>query len=153
MPYFITTLIRIYSDYKHKIPKSVIAFSETIALFQSAVNPILYGFFNIKFKRGLSEMCCPWTRVRLPTPTRHTCTTEITNYTDMCTFAGVHYTNCGLPARKYYVSSNSNSAISDECKSREDNIYSDNEDSRFLVTTPQRMRRNNRPKASELAII
>lgn len=152
-PYFTVLLIRVYSDNNYKIPNSVTAFAETIALLQSAVNPILYGFFNIKFKRGIYEMCCPWRRVRFPTPTRHTCTTEITNYTDMCTFTGVHYTNSGLPARKYYLSSNTNSFINEESKSREENIYSDSEDSKFLVSTPQRMRRSNRPRAADLPIM
>lgn len=151
-PYFLTTLIRIYSDYKYVIPKTVMVFSETIALLQSALNPILYGFFNIKFKRGILEICCPWTRIRFPTPTRHTCVTEITNYTDMCTFGGVHYSNSGLSSRKLYVS-NSNSGLSEECKSRDDTLYSDNEDSKFLMLTPQRIRRNNRPRAADLAIM
>ena len=58
-PYFVTTLIRIYSDYNYKIPRSVMAFAETIALLQSAVNPILYGIFNIRLFRGLMEVFCP----------------------------------------------------------------------------------------------
>lgn len=149
-PYFVTTLIRIYSHYKYKIPKTFMVFSETIALLQSALNPILYGFFNIKFKRGCSELCCPWTKRRLTTPARHTCTTEISNCTDMCTFGGVHYS--GLSTRKLYVS-NSNSVLSDDCKSRDDTLYSDSEDSKFLMLTPQRIRRINRPKASDLSVI
>ena len=58
-PYFVTTLIRIYSNYNYKIPRSVMAFAETIALLQSAVNPILYGIFNIRLFRGLMEVFCP----------------------------------------------------------------------------------------------
>ena len=58
-PYFVTTLIRIYSDYHYKIPRSVMAFAETIALLQSAVNPILYGIFNIRLFRSLMEVFCP----------------------------------------------------------------------------------------------
>ncbi|XP_071104529.1 gonadotropin-releasing hormone II receptor-like [Haliotis cracherodii] len=58
-PYFVTTLIRVYSEYKYTIPKSVMAFAETIALLQSAINPLLYGIFNIKLKRGLMEVFCP----------------------------------------------------------------------------------------------
>ncbi|KAL5006441.1 hypothetical protein ScPMuIL_015247 [Solemya velum] len=57
-PYFVTTLIRIYSDYKYKIPPSVMVFAETVALLQSALNPLWYGFFNIKLKRGLMEVFC-----------------------------------------------------------------------------------------------
>ena len=58
-PYFVTTLIRIYSNYNYKIPRSVMAFAETIALLQSAVNPILYGIFNIRLFRGSMEGFCP----------------------------------------------------------------------------------------------
>ncbi|KAK6192627.1 hypothetical protein SNE40_004069 [Patella caerulea] len=58
-PYFVTTLIRIYSNYTHTIPAAVVAFVETLALFQSALNPLWYGFFNIKLKRGLMEVFCP----------------------------------------------------------------------------------------------
>ncbi|KAK3108077.1 hypothetical protein FSP39_000719 [Pinctada imbricata] len=57
-PYFITTLIRIYSDYKYKIPKHVMVFAETAALFQSAVNPILYSIFNLQIQRDLKGVCC-----------------------------------------------------------------------------------------------
>lgn len=58
-PYFVTTLIIIYSEYTYKIPESVIVFAETAALLQSALNPLWYGFFNIKLKRGLMEVFCP----------------------------------------------------------------------------------------------
>lgn len=58
-PYFVCTLVLIYSNYQHDIPKSVMAFAETIALLQSGLNPLLYGFFNIKLKRGLMEVFCP----------------------------------------------------------------------------------------------
>jgi len=58
-PYFVTTLIQIYSNYTYEIPASVMAFVETVALLQSALNPILYGFFNIQIKRGLMEVFCP----------------------------------------------------------------------------------------------
>ncbi|XP_074660553.1 gonadotropin-releasing hormone receptor-like [Tubulanus polymorphus] len=57
-PYFITHLVRIYSEYTIKPPRAVMAFAETVALLQSALNPILYGCFNIKLKRGLSEVFC-----------------------------------------------------------------------------------------------
>ncbi|GFS01494.1 achatin receptor 1 [Elysia marginata] len=57
-PYFVTTLIRVYSNYKVHVPEQVMAFVETITFIQSCVNPLIYGFFNIKVKRGVSE-CCP----------------------------------------------------------------------------------------------
>ncbi|XP_052799297.1 neuropeptide S receptor-like [Mya arenaria] len=58
-PYFVTTLCLIYSNYTLKIPSTVMAFAETIALLQSAVNPVLYGIFNIKIFASLVEICCP----------------------------------------------------------------------------------------------
>ena len=57
-PYFVTTLIRIYSNYKIAIPEAVMVFAETIALLQSAINPILYGVFNIKLTHGLRDVFC-----------------------------------------------------------------------------------------------
>ena len=59
MPYFVTTLVIVYSNNTHRIPRSVMAFAETIALLQSAVNPILYGIFNIRLVKGLIEVFCP----------------------------------------------------------------------------------------------
>lgn len=64
-PYFVVNLIRIYSNYKYDIPATVIAFAETMALLQSGLNPVLYGFFNIKIKRGLMEVFCPHKIARL----------------------------------------------------------------------------------------
>ncbi|KAK3101219.1 hypothetical protein FSP39_001839 [Pinctada imbricata] len=58
-PYFITTLIKVYSDYKYPIPAPIMVFTETVALIQSALNPILYGCFNFPLKRTLLETCCP----------------------------------------------------------------------------------------------
>ena len=58
-PYFVVHLIHIWSEYAYNIPEAVYAFAETMALLNSAVNPILYGCFNIKMKRGLTELFCP----------------------------------------------------------------------------------------------
>lgn len=58
-PYFVTTLCIIYSNNTLQIPSFVMAFAETVALFQSAVNPVLYGIFNIKLFNGLAEVFCP----------------------------------------------------------------------------------------------
>ncbi|GFN86538.1 achatin receptor 1 [Plakobranchus ocellatus] len=66
-PYFVTTLIRVYSNYKVHVPEQVMAFVETITFVQSCVNPLIYGFFNIKVKRGVSEIlfpCCESLRDR-----------------------------------------------------------------------------------------
>ena len=57
-PYFVVHLIHIWSEYTYHIDASIYAFAETIALFNSALNPLLYGFFNIQLKRGLAELCC-----------------------------------------------------------------------------------------------
>ena len=57
-PYFVTTLIRVYSNYTVHVPDQVMAFVETITFIQSCVNPLIYGFFNIKVKRGVTG-CCP----------------------------------------------------------------------------------------------
>lgn len=58
-PYFVVHLIHIWSEYKYEIPEPVYVFAETMALLNSALNPILYGCFNIKLKRGLLEVFCP----------------------------------------------------------------------------------------------
>ena len=58
-PYFVTGLIKIYSGYKFKIPNSVLVFAETATLLQSALNPVLYGCFNIKLKHIVGDHCCP----------------------------------------------------------------------------------------------
>ena len=58
-PYFVVHLIHIWSEYQYTIPEPVYVFAETIALLNSALNPILYGCFNIKLKRGLFEVFCP----------------------------------------------------------------------------------------------
>ena len=49
----------IWSEYTYNIPEAVYAFSETTALLNSALNPILYGCFNMHLKSGLVEVCCP----------------------------------------------------------------------------------------------
>ncbi len=58
-PYFVVHLIHIWSQYKYNIPASVYVLAETMALLNSALNPIIYGCFNMKLKRGLMEICCP----------------------------------------------------------------------------------------------
>ena len=57
-PYFVVHLIHIWSEYKYEIPESVYAFAETTALWNSALNPILYGCFNIRMKGNWSDICC-----------------------------------------------------------------------------------------------
>ncbi|BFZ15517.1 hypothetical protein BsWGS_18556 [Bradybaena similaris] len=58
-PYFVTTLIRVYSNYKIHVPDSVMALVETTTFIQSAFNPLIYGCFNIKVKRGIVHLLCP----------------------------------------------------------------------------------------------
>jgi hypothetical protein len=57
-PYFVVHLIHIWSEYKYFIPDFVYVSAETVTLVNSAVNPILYGCFNLQLKRGLVEVCC-----------------------------------------------------------------------------------------------
>ncbi|XP_071549660.1 gonadotropin-releasing hormone II receptor-like [Panulirus ornatus] len=56
-PYFLVHNIRIWSDYQYDIPQPVIVFSETIALVNSVINPVLYGCFNLRFKQRLKDVC------------------------------------------------------------------------------------------------
>ena len=60
-PYFVVHLIHIWSEYRYVIADSVYAFAETLALLNSAINPVLYGCFNVQLKRSLAELCCPST--------------------------------------------------------------------------------------------
>lgn len=47
LPYFIVTLIRIYSDYRVKL-ESLKIFSEFMVMVHSTLNPILYGLFTLR---------------------------------------------------------------------------------------------------------
>lgn len=51
-PYFVVHQIRIWSNYNYKVKESITTFAETMALLNSAVNPFLYGFFNVKFGKN-----------------------------------------------------------------------------------------------------
>lgn len=51
-PYFVVHMIHIWSEYTYHIPKPVYAFSDTIAFLNSALNPIIYGCFNIRPRRS-----------------------------------------------------------------------------------------------------
>jgi len=80
-------LIHIWSEYSYVIADSVYAFAETLALLNSAINPILYGCFNVQLKRSLAELCCPGTRAshsaRHHLLTRHNDRTTTCNGRDM----------------------------------------------------------------------
>ncbi|XP_041371396.1 neuropeptide S receptor-like [Gigantopelta aegis] len=56
-PYFVVTLIRIYSDYKLKLHVAQVV-SENILLTHSALNPLLYGIFTLRFKHFTSLLNC-----------------------------------------------------------------------------------------------
>ncbi|XP_050039525.2 gonadotropin-releasing hormone II receptor-like [Dermacentor andersoni] len=58
IPYFAVHNVRIHSHYCIKVPRAVIVFAETVALLNSAVNPIFYGLFNVHIRRGLCEILC-----------------------------------------------------------------------------------------------
>jgi len=60
-PYFVVHLIHIWTEYRYVFPEAVYAFAETLALLNSAINPVLYGCFNVQLKRSLAELCCPGT--------------------------------------------------------------------------------------------
>ena len=51
--------VPVWTEYRFIIAESVYASVETLALFNSAINPVLYGCFNVHLKRGLVEVCCP----------------------------------------------------------------------------------------------
>ncbi|KAF8786372.1 Vasopressin V1a receptor like protein [Argiope bruennichi] len=55
-PYFIVHNIRIFSNYTIKVPKTVIIGAETFALLNSALNPIFYGYFNVRVRKGFIEI-------------------------------------------------------------------------------------------------
>ncbi|XP_035217794.1 cardioacceleratory peptide receptor-like [Stegodyphus dumicola] len=55
-PYFIVNNIRIYSDYSITISKSVILGVQTLALFNSALNPVFYGYFNVHLRKDFREI-------------------------------------------------------------------------------------------------
>lgn len=61
-PYFILSLIRIYSNYRIKLKEGLMV-AEIMALVHSALNPILYGIFSTKytktfFRRVRRKLCC-----------------------------------------------------------------------------------------------
>ena len=56
-PYFVVTLIRIYSNYKLKLHIAQVV-SENILLTHSALNPLLYGIFTLRLKHFTSLLNC-----------------------------------------------------------------------------------------------
>ncbi|XP_076344952.1 neuropeptide S receptor-like [Tachypleus tridentatus] len=55
-PYFIIHIIRIYSNYEIIVPKPIIIGAETLALLNSSLNPIFYGYFNVRVRKGFIEI-------------------------------------------------------------------------------------------------
>ncbi|XP_013779052.1 gonadotropin-releasing hormone II receptor-like [Limulus polyphemus] len=55
-PYFIVHIIRIYSNYTIIVPKPIIIGAETLALLNSSLNPIFYGYFNVRVRKGFIEI-------------------------------------------------------------------------------------------------
>ena len=70
-PYFTVHLIHIWSEYRYHIPEMVYVVAETLALVNSAVNPLLYAGFNA------SMSCC---RCRRPQPDLHTDRSHISEF-------------------------------------------------------------------------
>ncbi|XP_078597015.1 vasopressin V2 receptor-like [Branchiostoma floridae x Branchiostoma japonicum] len=58
-PYFVVTLYEVYTG--NSLPEVAYVVAETMALFNSAFNPIIYGFFNLNVKNTLLSMLpCSW---------------------------------------------------------------------------------------------
>ncbi|XP_019625381.1 PREDICTED: vasopressin V2 receptor-like [Branchiostoma belcheri] len=58
-PYFVVTLYEVYTG--KSLPDVAYVIAETMALFNSAFNPIVYGFFNLNVKNTiLSMLPCSW---------------------------------------------------------------------------------------------
>ncbi|XP_076348459.1 vasopressin V1a receptor-like [Tachypleus tridentatus] len=55
-PYFIVHNVRIYSNYTINVPKPIIIGAETLALLNSALNPVFYGYFNVRVRKGFIEI-------------------------------------------------------------------------------------------------
>lgn len=55
-PYFIVNNIRIYSNYSITVSKNVILGVQTLALLNSALNPIFYGYFNVHLRKDFKEI-------------------------------------------------------------------------------------------------
>ncbi|KAF8790292.1 neuropeptide S receptor-like isoform X1 [Argiope bruennichi] len=55
-PYFIVNNIRIYSNYTITVSKNVILGVQTLALLNSALNPIFYGYFNVHLRKDFKEI-------------------------------------------------------------------------------------------------
>ena len=56
-PYFIFSLVRIYSNYKIKL-KEGLMIAEIMALVHSALNPMLYGIFSTKYTKIFFRRVC-----------------------------------------------------------------------------------------------
>ncbi|KAG8188752.1 hypothetical protein JTE90_023095 [Oedothorax gibbosus] len=55
-PYFIVNNVRIYSNYTITVSKNVILGVQTLALLNSALNPIFYGYFNVHLRKDFKEI-------------------------------------------------------------------------------------------------
>ena len=56
-PYFICSLVRIYSNYQIKLKEGLMV-AEIMALVHSALNPILYGIFSTKYTKVFFRRVC-----------------------------------------------------------------------------------------------
>ncbi|CAH1265089.1 AVPR2 [Branchiostoma lanceolatum] len=55
-PYFVVTLYDVYAG--QGLPEVAYVVAETMALFNSALNPIIYGFFSLNFNEICYKICC-----------------------------------------------------------------------------------------------
>lgn len=67
-PYFIVSLIRIYSDYQIRI-SGALAAAKIIFLTHSALNPILYGIFAVRWEKLKFERFCSRVKENSSKPT------------------------------------------------------------------------------------
>ena len=100
-PYFVVHLAHIWTEYRLNIPKFVYAFAETVAFLNSALNPIVYGCFNVRLSRGsggggvggstaADVVCrrCRWCCCRQRCRRRPTGSSESTPLNKMATYRG-----------------------------------------------------------------
>ncbi|XP_076314747.1 gonadotropin-releasing hormone II receptor-like [Tachypleus tridentatus] len=99
-PYFIVHNIRIFSDYNIKIPKVVIVGAETFALLNSALNPIFYGYFNVRVRKGFIEIVYRKKKLRSCLAASQSCSNPMDSGNTGCSLAVVQNQNCQRKTRK-----------------------------------------------------
>ncbi|XP_022258578.1 gonadotropin-releasing hormone II receptor-like [Limulus polyphemus] len=99
-PYFIVHNIRIFSNYNIKIPQTVIVGAETLALLNSALNPIFYGYFNVRVRKGFIEIVYRKKDFRSCITASQSCSNPMDSGDTACSSAVVQKQNCQRKTRK-----------------------------------------------------